>query len=193
MKIRSFVAIEVPTTIQDEIFRQTTQFRKLYPSPIIRWVKPDNIHLTLKFLGDISLSDLESINFELVKETSIIKPFFISFTHLGVFPNPLNPRILWIGVKSPEILGELHRSIERIVSRFGIESEKRPFSPHLTLGRIATKNSFHNLENFFYEMEMINVSNIEKVIISSMKIFKSDLKPGGPFYSVIHNIPFGEN
>ena len=147
MKIRSFVALEFPTPIQDEIFRQTTHLRKLYPFPSIRWVKPDNIHLTLKFLGDISLSDLESINIELVREASIIKPFFISFTHLGVFPNLKNPRIIWIGVKSPEILGLLQRSIERIVSRFGIESEKRSFSPHLTLGRIANQNSFHKASN----------------------------------------------
>jgi len=192
MKIRSFIALEFPSFIQDAIIWQTTNLIKQFPNPIIRWVKPGNIHLTLKFLGDIVQSDLEDLARSLANEAQRVKPFSISFTKLGIFPNPKKPRIIWIGVDSPPILGDFQSKIESLASRQGILIEQRPFSPHITLGRISDRNSFLNIENLIFGINSINVSTIEKVNINSIKIFKSDLKPDGPIYTAIYNIPFGE-
>jgi len=192
MKIRSFVAVEFPSSIQDAIISQTTNLRKLYPNHIIRWVKPGNIHLTLKFLGDITQSNLEFIARSLAHEAKKVKPFSISFTNLGIFPNPKKPKIIWIGVNSPSILGEFQSKIEALTSRHGIPIEQRRFSPHITLGRISDSNSLDTIENLIIEISSINVSTLDTVNISAIKIFKSDLKPDGPIYTAIYNIPFGE-
>jgi len=192
MKIRSFVALEFPSSIQSAIIWQTTNLRKHYPNPIIRWVKQGNIHLTLKFLGDLAETDLEFIARSLAHEASRVDPFSISFSNMGIFPNPKKPRIIWLGVNSPPILGKFQSKIEALTSRHGIQIEKRPFSPHITLGRITNRLSMLNIENLILDMGSINVSSIDTVNISAIKIFKSDLKPDGPIYTAIHNIPFGE-
>ena len=192
MKIRSFVAIEFPSSTQDVIIRQTSDLRKHYPNPVIRWVKPGNIHLTLKFLGNPEQTDLEKLASALTHEASQVEPFSISFTSLGMFPNPKNPRIIWIGVNSPSILGELQKQVETITLRHGFQTEKRPFSPHISLGRIVSRDSITNIENLTLELGSVNVSNIDKVKISAIRIFKSDLRANGPIYTSIHNIPFRE-
>jgi 2'-5' RNA ligase len=192
MKIRSFVAIEFPSTIQDAIIWQTTILRKNYPNPVIRWVKPENIHLTLKFLGDLAKSDLDVLARSLTDEAKRVEPFSISFTNLGIFPNSKKPRIIWIGVNSPAILMEFQSKIESLTSRHGIHIEQRPFSPHITLGRISERNSLLNIDNLILDISSIKVSTIDNVNISSIKIFKSDLKPDGPIYTVISNIPFSK-
>jgi len=189
MKIRSFIALELPSSIQSEIIWQTTILREHYPNPIIRWVKQGNIHLTLKFLGDISETDIEFLAKSLAHEASQVDQFSISFTNLGIFPNPKKPRIIWIGINSPASLGEFQSKIEALTSRNGIQIEPRPFSPHITLGRIAKNHSMLNIENLIVDIGSINVSDIDMVNICAIKIFKSDLKPDGPVYTAIHNIP----
>lgn len=191
MKIRSFIAIEIPNPIQDVIARQTANLRKLYPYPKIRWVKPDNIHLTLKFLGNMSTSDLDKIAETISKDASLITPFSISFSGLGIFPNARKPRIIWMGISSPPILLEFQSRIESILSNFGIQMEKRPFSPHITLGRFGDDQINQNIENLVTELRSLNVSVINEVNISAIEIFKSDLKPDGPVYTSIHHIPLG--
>lgn len=192
MKIRSFVALEFPTSIQDAITQQTAHLRKLYPNPLIRWVKSGSIHLTLKFLGDIEQADLNFLARSIANEVELIQPFSISFTNLGIFPNPNKPRILWIGINSPAILKELQSKIELLAFSQGIQKEQRAFSPHITLGRISDRNSRLNTDNLIQEISSIDVSNLANVNISALKIFISDLKPDGPIYIPIHNIPLGE-
>lgn len=192
MKMRSFVALGIPATLQNSINSQTVSLRKLYPSPIIRWVKPINIHLTLKFLGNLSVSDLENLKRLFSLEAQRVNPFSISFTSLGIFPNPKKPRIIWLGVNSPPILAEFQSKIETLASRLGIPKEQRRFSPHITLGRISDRNTLESIENLNREISSVDVSVFERVKFSSLKIFKSDLKPDGPIYTEIYNIPFGE-
>lgn len=191
MKIRAFAAIELPSLIQDAIVWQTTNLRKLYPNPVIRWVKPGNIHLTLKFLGDLTKTDLELLARSIAYEALQLETFSISFSNLGVFPNTRKPRVIWIGVNTPAILGEFQSRIEILSSRLGVQIGKRPFSPHITLGRIGNSNFIQNYENMIVELGSTIVSNIDTVDISAIEIFKSDLKPDGPIYTTIYNIPFG--
>jgi 2'-5' RNA ligase len=192
MMLRSFVAIELPAIIQDALARQTANLRQHYPKPEIRWVQPGNIHLTLKFLGESSPNDLDLLARSLDFEVSQIEPFTISFSEMGIFPNARKPRIIWVGISAPAILVTLHSKIEAITSKLGHQTENRPFSPHITLGRIGNSYPTLNLQKMLIDLGSINVALIDPVDISEIKIFKSDLKSNGPIYTAIHTIPFGK-
>ncbi len=191
MKIRSFVAIELPAPTQKDIIWRTTHLRKLYPNPVIRWVQLGNIHLTLKFLGDIAKKDLEILAGSMTNEASGVEPFMLSFSDLGIFPNSKCPRIIWIGIKSPARLVKYQSRIEELTSSLGIPIEKRPFSPHITLGRFGKSNLKLNSSNLIAELGSTLVNSIDTINITEIKIFQSNLRPDGPVYTVIHNIPLG--
>ena len=192
MKLCSFVAIEIPSTTQDAIIKQTANLRQDYPKPDVRWVQTGNIHLTLKFLGDESPQNLKilarSLGFDAIK----IEPFTISFSEMGIFPNARKPRIIWGGVSPPAILITVYNKIEEIASKLGHQPETRSFSPHITLGRIGNSFPMVNTKKMLMDFKSINLDCIDPLIISEIKIFKSDLKPGGPIYTSIHIIPFGK-
>jgi len=192
MKIRSFVALEFPISIQDAISQNIAYLRRQYPPPQIRWVNSGNIHLTLKFLGDLEFSDLNDLAGSIANAVCKIKSFSISFTNLGIFPNPKKPRILWIGVNTPTNLMEIQSKIELLALSHEIQKEQRAFTPHITLGRFSDRNTILNTDNLMLAISSINVSTINKVSFSTIKVFKSDLRPDGPTYTPIHNIPFGE-
>ncbi|MFH2038931.1 MAG: RNA 2',3'-cyclic phosphodiesterase [Chloroflexota bacterium] len=191
MKIRSFVAIELPSTTQEEIIWRTTRLRELHPYPVIRWVKLGNIHLTLKFLGDITEKELAILANLIASEAAGEEPFSFSFSNLGIFPNIKRPRIIWIGIESPIRLIEFQRKIEDLTTNLGIPIDNKPFSPHITLGRFGKSNLMLNPGNLFTELDSTIVNSIDTVKITAIKIFQSDLRPDGPVYSVIHNIPLG--
>ena len=191
MKIRSFIALELPSSTQDDIIWQTANLRKHYPFPVIRWVKHGNIHLTLKFLGDVTKTDLKLLTNSIACQASGIEPFSISFSNLGIFPNIRKPRIIWIGIKTPTNLAEIQSRIDDLTSSLGIQIEKKPFSPHITLGRFGKNNLMLDSENLIAEMGSTVVNSIATIKITEIKIFKSDLKPDGPEYTAIHNIPLG--
>ncbi len=137
MNLRSFIAVEIPADIQRTISQSTSFMRNSFQKPLIRWVQPDNIHLTLKFLGDVSPEKLESIAAALKDEIKSCERFSMTVKGLGAFPNSNHPRIIWIGLNAPPALTELQRIVEHIASLMGYSPEERPFSPHLTIGRIG--------------------------------------------------------
>lgn len=191
MKIRSFVAVETPSTIQEVLIQRTSEIRNHYPSSIIRWVKSGNIHITLVFLGDLLEEDLGTLARSIGFEASQFKPFVISFSKMGVFPNSRNPRVLWAGLKVPDPFIEFQCKIQSLSSNFGIHKEDKPFFPHVTLGRIGRNKLSYNLDNLTTMIRSIDISNINPIKVTNVRIFKSDLRPEGPSYTPIHTIPIG--
>jgi 2'-5' RNA ligase len=190
MDLRAFIAIEIPASLQDVIARQTSNLRRQYPNPAIRWVPPRNIHLTLKFLGDVSTKELDLLSRFLCDEVNTLKPFSINAGEMGLFPTVKRPRIIWVGIKAPSILFSLQSKIEAITSRLGHKLENRQFNPHVTIGRFGPSFHIMNIPKILHLMESIDYSIFVPVDIDSFKIFKSDLNPSGPVYTAIHTIPF---
>jgi len=190
MMLRSFIAIEIPAKIQGAIAESTAGLRTALPRPMVRWVLPQNVHLTLKFLGDASPANLEMLAQAIKTEASQHLAFSISIGGLGVFPNPKRPRVIWIGVEAPAELQSLQRGIEAAAARLGYAPENRSFSPHLTIGRVNQNVSMAEAQKIRAALEQTHVGALGTTMVDAIHIFKSDLQPAGAVYTLLYAAQF---
>lgn len=182
--MRSFIAIDLDGPVRESLSRLQAELKSCGAD--VRWVKPENIHLTLKFLGDVGEETAGNIISALEKCCTGVKAFDIEVSGVGVFPDTKSPRVLWAGISGGGILGELQRKIEDAAAALGFKREKRKFVPHLTLGRFRSSRG-----------KKIPADNIERhkhskfgaVKVRSVTLMKSDLGPGGARYTRIAEIP----
>ena len=185
---RSFIAVEIPLEIQKNIYKETTDFRRELDG-LVRWVPTENVHLTLKFLGDVSASNVEFLIQMLRNEADNINSFTIHLTGLGSFPSLKRPRVIYIGLHAPAGLEALHRGIESASRRLGYESEERPFSPHLTLGRLKQNISAVEQQKIRRCIEATQVDVPGTARVDSVHLYKSELKPSGSVYTRLYSAP----
>ncbi len=149
------------------------------------WVKPENIHLTLKFLGELSPARAEEVAEVLKGAAEGLEPFTLTASGVKGFPNLTRPRVLWVGIEDNEALLSLYEEIEQTLSYIGIEKETRPFRAHLTLCRIRSSEGSRTIgASARGPGSDINVG----FSVDSFELFKSVLKPGGAVHSVINSI-----
>jgi 2'-5' RNA ligase len=189
MMLRSFIAIELPADLQKAIFASTAALQDTCPKPLVRWLPAVNIHLTLKFLGDVSPANLEQLAEALTVETVKHDPFSMSAGGLGAFPNPRRARVIWIGLEAPAGLLALQHSVESVASRLGYAAEERPFSAHLTIGRTGQNCSASDLAKIRTGLESCRVGPLGSIQVEAVQIFKSDLHPTGSVYSRLYSLP----
>jgi 2'-5' RNA ligase len=187
--LRSFIAIEIPAAIQKAIAENTASIKNALPKPLIRWVAPQNVHLTLKFLGDVSSANLNRLAETLKGEAASHEPFSISVGGLGAFPNPRRARVLWIGLDAPPALATLQRGVDAAALQLGYPREERPFSPHLTIGRVAQTASASDLQHIRAALESTKVGDLGTIRAQAIHIFKSSLQPGGSVYTLLYSLP----
>ena len=185
---RTFIALDFPCPVLDKIKKIQKSIDSSYSS-IIRWTKPENIHLTLKFLGEVKIEKIQTIEKSLDSIANKMEPFKIDLSEIGAFPNWGHPRIIWIGLEKSEPLLLLAKEIEENMNEIGFEREIRPFSPHLTIGRVRDDTSFKDFQ--MMENKCRTFTRIEdRIPINNIYIYKSDLQPFGPIYSLLHSSPF---
>jgi RNA 2',3'-cyclic 3'-phosphodiesterase len=187
--LRAFVAIELPGEIQESIARSTASLQKALPKPLVRWVARKNVHLTLKFLGDVSPTNLELLAEALKVEAAQHDCFDMSLGGLGAFPNMRRARVIWIGLEAPPELAMLQRCVEGVATRLGYPAEERPFSPHLTLGRVGQSVSAEEHAKIRRELEACQVGQLGRVHVDALHVFKSDLQPSGSIYTHLYELP----
>jgi len=190
--LRAFIAIDLPQNLQDSIEKQTARLRQTLGDQIIRWVPTQNMHLTLKFIGDISTSHVEFLKQLIAHEAASHMQFELQIGGLGSFPTSRQPRILWAGLHAPAELVSLQKSIETGASRLGYEKEERDFSPHLTLGRVRQNLNPAELQNIRTALNTIQLGNIGSARVDSIHLFKSDLHPSGPIYTKLFSAPLSK-
>lgn len=190
--LRAFIALEIPISIQAAIHQQTIGLRKSVDPSLLRWVPSENLHLTLKFLGDVSTTNLQFVTQMLTRETEKQPCFSVQFGGLGAFPNPRRPRVIWIGLHAPETLATLYRSLEAAAARLGYSPEEKPFSPHLTIGRVKQTVSPSGLQRISSALEATHIGPIGRVDVAAVHLMKSDLKPTGPVYTRLFSAPLLE-
>jgi 2'-5' RNA ligase len=191
MMLRSFIAVELPPELQQAIARETAGLRAALPRPLVRWVAPENVHLTLKFLGDVSPANLELLVDALRVEAAQHAAFEAYVGKVGAFPNPRRPRVIWVGFTAQAPLSILQRGVEAVCTRLGYPPEDRRFIPHLTIGRLAQTTSAADLERACLALQKTNeIGILGRIQVDAIQVFKSDLRPDGPIYTHLHAIPF---
>jgi 2'-5' RNA ligase len=183
--MRAFIAIELPIGIKNSLSK--IQEKLATERLKVSWVKPHNLHLTLKFLGDIfpeQLSQIEQIITEITKTTSGFK---VKLETLGVFPNLNAARIIWIGANQiPVELGQLTQQLQIRLTECNIPREERDFCAHITIGRIKYKISTSDLNKAIEKLRNdLLVRNLE-FDCAGITLFESTLKPDGPIYTVLN-------
>jgi 2'-5' RNA ligase len=181
--IRAFIAIEIPVSIQEAIIKQTFRLRQTLGDDLIRWVPAQNMHLTLKFLGDVAASHIDFLKQSVAQIASTSASFDLQIRGFGSFPNSKLPRILWAGIYAPAPLNDLQGSVESASIKLGYKKEDRAFSPHLTLGRVRQNLSSAQLQQIRNAVEQFQLGNIGSARVDSLHLFKSDLAPAGATYT----------
>ena len=182
--MRLFVAVELPEEIKTEIGKTVTELKKLEAG--VKWVEEKNIHLTLKFLGEVKDNDIERLK-SLVKDVlADTKLFEMSLEGFGAFPEGKTPRVIWVGVeKGKEELKKTADSLEEILSKSGFRKEEREFLSHITIGRVKEKRNIGELKKAIEEKKH---AKFGKSLVGHITIMKSKLSPKGPIYEAIEKI-----
>jgi 2'-5' RNA ligase len=186
--LRAFIAVEIPIAIRQAVCEAIYDLQKGIGS-LVRWVPIDNMHLTLKFLGDISPSNVDMLTQMIRSEVDLYNCFEIQFHGLGSFPSLKRPRVIYIGIQAPASLIALHRGIESASRRLGYESEERGFSPHLTIGRVKQNVTATEQQKIRRALEGAKIDSLGTARVDSVHLFKSDLKPTGSIYTRLDSAP----
>jgi len=183
--IRSFIAIDLPQDIREKLAAIQEQLRQSQAG--VRWVKPGSIHLTLKFLGNIHPAQVEDIALAVAQEVRDEPPITLGAAGLGAFPSRRKPRVIWIGMEGEvQRLTRIQARVENALEPLGFGREKRPFRPHLTIGRVKDRRRLQALIDAMatLDMEPFNSFDADEIIL-----YKSDLRPTGAIYTKLHRMP----
>jgi 2'-5' RNA ligase len=179
---RIFIAIELPHDVRARLAEHIDRLRSVMPEVRASWSRDDNLHLTLKFLGDILLKNVETLSAAAAIAASKVEPFEIVVERCGAFPPRGQPRVLWIGIDDPSgKLAELNRALEDECANAGFAREPRPFHPHLTLARIRQPHGSRRLAAMHKETGF----NPEAISVSELALIRSELRSEGSQHTVI--------
>lgn len=183
-KIRTFIAIKLTSEIISGISRVQEELKR--SGAKVKWVWPENIHLTLKFLGYITSEELERVKVAAREAFKPFRSFGINVSDLGAFPKINYPRVIWLGIaKGKEELKRLTFTLEGRLARIGFAREKREFSSHLTLGRVKSQKGIGGLIEALINTE---TSHLGSMKVDKIAIIQSELKPQGPVYTSLEEI-----
>ncbi len=178
--MRAFIAAELSDTLRREIARCQEQFKETGAD--VKWVAPDNLHLTLKFLGEIDEQQEEKLKAAVAAAVREIPSFEMRIEGIGAFPRTTGPRVVWLGVhQGAEKLVTLAGKVEQACEELGFPKEDRPFSPHLTIGRVRSRNQLAPLVK---RLQVAEFRGSEAVPVNRVSLFESVLSPKGPAYTI---------
>jgi len=187
-QIRSFIAIELPQELKLALARLRDKLKSGSRAPV-KWVDPDSIHLTLKFLGNIDSDITGKITSALEEAVRGTSPFSVELSGLGVFPNIRRVQVVWVGLAGEVAkLGQLQQRIETGLIPLGFAAESRSFTPHLTLGRVRDYAAPDERQDLG---QLVTGTGFEakcKVNVDAVHLIKSQLTREGPIYSKISTV-----
>lgn len=182
--MRLFVALDFPDDVRDRVRDLIAKLRPLSKSA--RWVRPEGMHVTLKFIGHVPDETLDPIRAALAQVHSNA-PVELDFRGVGFFPNERRPRVIWCGVHGSANLSELAASVEQSVEPLGIAREKREFTPHLTLARFSAPEGVNKLTRAVQEISPHDFGQARE---TEFHLYQSTLKPSGAEYKKLASFAF---
>jgi RNA 2',3'-cyclic 3'-phosphodiesterase len=187
--IRAFIAVDLSPEIQKQLEEVSRQLMAVLGTASLRWTPVKNIHLTLKFLAEVSVVNLEMLKKIMRAEAEHVEAFEVSVGHIGAFPSASRPRVLWAGVQAPDQLGELQKKLESEIAQVGYPPEERAFSPHLTLARVTRTAQPGDLRKIREAIEKAQVGFLGIAPVEAVHLYQSDLRPGGAIYTCLCSAP----
>lgn len=192
--MRTFIAIELAEPVRETLARIQSHLK--YAGADVKWVDKDNIHLTLKFLGEIDETKCEKVKSALDEIAKDFRPFELSLKDIGAFPNIEFPRVIWVGLdKGAKESTEIAEKIDAALSKIRFQEETRPFAAHLTIGRVRSSKNKEALKEKIQSYtpdpkpHTLNPIPYEQ-LITSIILFQSTLTPKGPIYTKLHESRF---
>ncbi len=174
--MRTFIAIEIPESIKNKLYNSFNKEKK--ENKGVKWVEKKNLHITLKFIGEIEEGKIPLISKILDDVQDKFKTFKVYLSESGAFPDFRFPRVLWVGIHPEEKIKEIFDFMEKKLEKIGVLREKRNFHPHITIARVKKKGKINfKKKNFNEDFE------IKRVIL-----FKSELNPDGPIYTPLKEV-----
>lgn len=182
--MRTFIAIELSDEIRS--FLSQIESHLKYSGADVKWVDENNIHLTLKFLGEIDEEKCNKVKDALDKIADLTRSFEISIKDIGAFPKIDYPRVIWVGLdKGTSESKLLAENIDEALSKIGFEKEARPFTAHLTIGRVRSSKNKQVLKEKMGSVGLQGARD-KKQVVSSIILFQSKLTPKGSIYTKLH-------
>jgi len=189
--VRSFAAIELPGELRRELGELVDRL-KAGGQTGVKWVDPQSIHLTLKFLGDVAVSRLEEIGAALEEATLGVPRFRLTVGGLGVFPGRNRVRVAWVGVSGDmDVLERLQRRVDSALVRLGFAAESRGFTPHLTLARVRERVSPQERQRLGQFIEDAHFEAEHGIPVDAVHLMRSQLTSGGAIYSRLRSVGLG--
>jgi len=183
--LRLFVAIRIEA---QENFITTYDFlRQALDFNIIKWVDYQNIHLTLKFIGDTQPDEVAHITNALKRAANGIKPFGLKLSRTGVFGSQYDPKVIWFGIDPSASLAQLAKNVSSELETVGILGDRQNFVPHLTIGRIR---EIKDKKYFQQLMGRFNDVDLQQQQVNSFELIASELRREGPLYTVLESFSF---
>ncbi len=187
-QVRSFIAIELPDAVKLGI-AELQQSLKAGGLPGIKWVDPESIHLTLKFLGSIGVDKIDAVTAAMQKAAGGINPFRLEINGLGAFPSLRRVQVVWVGIGGEvDRLTELQRQVELSLAPLGFAPESRNFSPHLTLARLRSQKSVEERQRFGQIISGTSFTPDYRIEVESINLMKSQLTRYGAIYSQLGSV-----
>jgi len=182
--VRLFVALDLPEPVRHAI---TELIAKIQPkSRTARWIRPENLHITLKFIGHVGNEKLSPIQTAL-SSIRAAQPIELHFRGMGFFPNEHRPRAFWCGIAASPILAELAANIDRALVPLGVEAETRPFAPHLTVARFKSDEGIREVVHAANDMKS---TDFGAAFETNFHLYESLLKSTGAQYNRLASFPF---
>lgn len=184
--LRIFVAVPLPESLLERLGDVQHRLQGKVPHRSVRWVKPEGVHLTLKFLGDTPADEIPTIEDALTVVARNAPPFSLTAAGLGCFPSPSRPRVLWVGVDEPTgCLKVLYKAVEEAMTSLGYKPERHGFSPHLTLGRVRRGAAQGDLKQIGDAVTGTTVGELTVFRAETFELIRSELKPTGAEYTTL--------
>ncbi len=190
--MRTFIAVNFPKDLLVRIDEITHFFKKKTPDRALKWVDINNLHLTVKFIGEINENKIGQVKDVLTQSLSAQNAFNIEVSGLGMYPNQHNPRVVWLGISGEEPLIKIHKDLNRQLTAVNISPEKRPFSGHLTIARVRRNTDKETAGMVGDILSQFTVDSLGWITIDHINLYKSELTPAGPIYTCLLSVPLNQ-
>jgi 2'-5' RNA ligase len=190
-QVRTFIAIEMPPAAQATLAAVQQALQAVRGArDCVKWVRPEIIHLTLQFLGDVPASRLAAVGDAVARAGAGVPTFTLHLTEAGAFPNNRRPRVVWVGLGGKlDVLAHLQKMVERELADLGFPPEDRSFSPHLTVGRVRQNADPEAVRALGEAIAGLRIEESEPFPVEAVRVMRSDLRPDGPIYTPLRIAP----